>query len=104
MFYIYLNIRIIFAKLPFHKLSFKDIEFDKKVQEYCNNPKYKCPHYGHTWSCPPEAPYLENEVSNFHKFFLIYFELSLNDYVKKVKAKHPRRKEARIRSAVYHDN
>jgi predicted metal-binding protein len=90
--------------LPFAKIEFTDIVFDTKVQEYCNNPNYRCPHYGHSWSCPPEAPYLEEKVSKFERFFLVYFELDLNDYVKKIKAKHPRRREKRIRSAIYHDN
>jgi predicted metal-binding protein len=90
--------------MPSIEIKFENIVFDPLVQTYCNNPNYICPHFGHSWSCPPEAPYLEEIVSKFESFFLVYFELDLNEYVKKIKAKHPKRKENRIRSAVYHDN
>jgi predicted metal-binding protein len=75
--------------------------FDPKVQTLCVNPKFKCPNYGHSWACPPEAPYLENEVSKYHRFCLIFSKFDMNSYVKKQKIKHPRRSEINIRNRFY---
>lgn len=87
--------------MPSEKINFEDINFDPKVQTYCNNPNFKCPHYGHSWACPPETPYLEEEVSQYEKFFLVYYEFDLNEYIKKKKAKFPNRNEEKIRNSFY---
>lgn len=90
--------------MPFLKVELKDIIFDPKVQTYCVSPSYKCPSYGHSWACPPEAPYLEAEVAKFKEFYLIYYQLNLSDYIKKEKAKYPEKSEATIKNMVYTNN
>lgn len=90
--------------MPHIEISYKNIVFDKKVQTYCNNPKFKCPNYGHNWACPPEAPYLEKKVAQFKRFFLIYYQFDLNEYVKNEKIKHPKKSEERIRNQFYMKN
>ncbi|NVM34624.1 MAG: DUF2284 domain-containing protein [Candidatus Lokiarchaeota archaeon] len=78
--------------------------FDPKVQTYCVNPSFKCPSFGHSWACPPEAPYLEEEVSKYQKFFLLYVKFNLNEYIQKVQANHPKRSEETIRNEFFMKN
>ena len=87
--------------MPFLKIKLEDIIFDPKVQTYCVSPNYKCPSYGHSWACPPEAPYLEEFVSKFNEFFLIYYELDLNEYIAKEKGKNPDSSEESIKNELY---
>ena len=90
--------------MPFIEINFTDIIFDPKVQTYCVKPNFKCPSYGHSWACPPEAPYLEQEVSKYQKFFLIYVKYNLGSYTEKKKAKHPKRSEKSIKNAFFMKN
>jgi predicted metal-binding protein len=90
--------------LPFLEINFKDIIFDKKVQTYCINSEFKCPSYGHSWACPPEAPYLEEITSKHKKFYLIYVKFNLENYIEEEKLKHPKRKEESIRNAFFMKN
>ena len=85
------------------EIKFKQIAFDPEVQTYCNNPKFKCPHYGHSWCCPPEAPYLEDKVSQYKEFkiYLVYLQFDLKGYVEEIKDKHPKRRENKIRDSIY---
>ena len=64
--------------MPWIEIAKKDIVFDHKVQTYCNNPNFKCPNYGHSWACPPEAPYLEEKIKQFERFFLIYIKYDVD--------------------------
>ena len=91
-------------KIPNKEIRFTDIVFDPKVQTFCVNPKFKCPSYGHSWACPPEAPYLEEKVSSYQKFYLIYSKFDLRSYVKLKKDKHPKRSEDKIRNRFYLKN
>ena len=84
--------------MPFLEIKLGDIIFDPKVQTYCVSPNFKCPSYGHSWACPPEAPYLEEAVSKFNKFYLIYYELDVNEKIKIEKAKHPEMDEKKIKN------
>ena len=86
------------------EIKFDQIVFDPDVQSFCITPNFKCPHYGHSWCCPPEAPYLENKVSQFQKFFLIHFKFDLMSFIKEIKTKHPRRSVSRIRASIYRRN
>ncbi len=90
--------------MPYKEISFDQIVFDPEVQTYCNNPKFRCTNYAHFWTCPPEAPYLENEVSQFKKFYLIYYQFDVEAYVNKIKQKHPKRSEDRIKFSIYRKN
>ena len=90
--------------MPYLEIKLVDIFFDPKVQTYCVNPNFKCPIYGHSWACPPEAPYLEEEVSKYQKFFLVYVEFNLSQYIQTVKEKHPKRSEINIRNAFFMNN
>jgi predicted metal-binding protein len=90
--------------LPFLKINLKDIIFNPKVQFYCVNSNFKCPSYGHSWACPPEAPYLEQEVSKYVKFYLIFIKFNLSNYIEKKKIKHPTRNEKSIRNAFFMKN
>ncbi len=90
--------------MPFLEIKLGNIFFDPKVQTYCVNPNFKCPSYGHSWACPPEAPYLEEEVSRYQKFFLVYIRFNLRAYIQKIKAKHPKRSEITIRNKFFMKN
>jgi len=70
----------------------------------CISPSFTCPHYNHSHSCPPVAPYLEQEISKYSKFYLIYSRLNLSEYIKEKKAKHPKRSEQRIKYFFYMNN
>ncbi|MFW9902367.1 MAG: DUF2284 domain-containing protein [Candidatus Thorarchaeota archaeon] len=90
--------------MPFLEIKSVDIIFDPKVQTYCINPNFKCPNYGHSWTCPPEAPYLQEEVSSYNKFFLIYVKYDLSKYINEEKAKNPKRSAKKIRNAFFMKN
>ena len=87
--------------MPAIEINKEDIIFDPQVQTYCNNPKFKCPNYGHSWACPPIAPFLEKEVSQLNKFFLIYYKYDLRKHVNDVKSKNPDISEEKIRNDFY---
>jgi predicted metal-binding protein len=87
--------------MPCVEINYDDLIFDEQVQTYCNNPKFKCPNYGHSWACPPEAPYLEEEISKYKKYFLIYSEYDLKAHVDRVKLKKPKKSEDSIRNSFY---
>ncbi len=89
--------------LPYLEINRKDIIFDPKVQTYCVSPNFHCPSYGHSWTCPPVAPYLEEGVSHYHKFFLIYIQFDLKSYIEG-KKKYPRRSEESIRNRFFMKN
>jgi predicted metal-binding protein len=72
--------------LPFIEIEFRDIIFDSNVRSYCVNSTFQCPNYAHSWGCPPEAPYLEKLVSQFHRFF------------------NPKKSEVSIRNTLYMKN
>ncbi len=90
--------------MPFLEINLSDIVFDPKVQTYCVNPNFKCPSYGHSWACPPVAPYLEKDISQYTKFYLIYSILDLNEYIKKQKSKHPKKSKKRIKNKLFMNN
>ncbi len=71
--------------MPFIQIHCEDIYFDPKVQEMCISPSFKCPFYGHSWSCPPNSPYLEKVLSTYNEFYLIYSMFDLESYIKKEK-------------------
>ncbi|MFX0072886.1 MAG: DUF2284 domain-containing protein [Candidatus Hermodarchaeota archaeon] len=87
--------------MPFIQIQFKNIYFDCNVQKMCVSPAFTCPNYNHSWSCPPVAPYLEEEISTYKKYYLIYSQFNLESYVKEMKKKHPKRSEQRIKNAFY---
>lgn len=90
--------------MPFIEIKFRGIIFDPKVRSYCANSNFKCPSYAHSWACPPEAPYLEKQISKFQRFFLIYVKFDLEKYVKEIQVKHPKKSENSIRNALYMKN
>ncbi|NHJ22823.1 MAG: hypothetical protein EAX91_17910 [Candidatus Lokiarchaeota archaeon] len=71
--------------MPFAQIQYSDIHFDRQVQEMCVSPSFKCPFYGHSWSCPPNSPYLEKALSTYTDFYLIYSMFDLESYIKKEK-------------------
>ncbi|MFW9821961.1 MAG: DUF2284 domain-containing protein [Candidatus Thorarchaeota archaeon] len=87
--------------MPFLKVNFEDIIFDSKVQTYCVSSSFKCPSYGHSWACPPEAPFMEKKVAEFKVFYLIYYKLDLSEYVKDEQIKHPKKSEKSIKTMLY---
>ena len=90
--------------MPFLEVKLEDIIFDPNVQSYCVNSNFKCPSYGHSWACPPEAPYLEHEVSTYKKFYIVYVKFDLSAYIEEIKAKNPKRSEKSIRNAFFIKN
>jgi len=87
--------------MPHIKINFDDIVFDTKVQTLCISPQFKCPYYGHSWACPPEAPYMEEQISKYSKFFLIYSKFNLAEYLERKKKRHPKCSEQVIRNRFY---
>ncbi len=87
--------------MPHVKINFDDIVFDREVYSYCVNDKFTCPNYNHSYSCPPASTFLKDKVSQFKEFYLVYSKHDLDAHVKKVKEKHPKRKEERIKNAFY---
>lgn len=71
--------------MPYVQIKYNDIYFDAKVQEMCVSPSFRCPFYGHSWSCPPNSPYLEKVLSTYKEFYLIYSVFDLETYIKKEK-------------------
>ncbi len=74
------------------------------MQTYCVSSNFKCPSYGHSWACPPEAPYLKNKISEYERFFLIFIKFNLLSYIQEEKANHPQKTEISIRNAFYMKN
>jgi predicted metal-binding protein len=72
-------------KMPSIQIQYEDLYFDPKVQEMCISPSFKCPFYGHSWSCPPNSPYLEKALSTYKEFYLIYSMFDLETYIKEEK-------------------
>jgi predicted metal-binding protein len=64
--------------VPWKEITRDQILFDPVIQTLCNNPKFKCPNYGHNWACPPHAPYLEKDIMTHNKFYLIYCRIDMN--------------------------
>ena len=87
--------------MPYKEIKFEQIMFDREVQNYFITPKFECPNYGHFWTCPPEAPYLEEEISNYSRFFLIYYKFDLKKYIKKVHMKNSKIKELDLKISLY---
>lgn len=71
--------------MPFIQIQYKDIHFNSKVQEMCISPSFKCPFYGHSWSCPPNSPFLEKALSTYKDYYLIYSKFDLESYINKEK-------------------
>jgi predicted metal-binding protein len=90
--------------MPYREISYDDIIFDTNVQTLCITPEFKCPYYAHSWACPPEAPYMEEKISKYSKFFLIYSKFDLASYVKRKKKHHPKRNKQVIRNRFYVKN
>jgi predicted metal-binding protein len=87
--------------MPYLEIEKEYIIFDPEVQTYCNNSEFKCPNYNHSWACPPVSPYLEEEVSTYKKFFLIYYKFDLDTYISEVKQIHPDRSIEKILQSFY---
>ena len=85
------------------EIAREKIIFDPKVQTYCNNPRFKCPNYGHNWACPPEAPYLDNILTKYTYFFLVYEKFDLKAYISEKKSRFPNRSEEKIKNAFYRE-
>lgn len=86
--------------MPYLEIILRDLIFDPKVQTYCISTNFKCPSYGHSWACPPEAPYLEEFVSKFNKFYLIYYKLNLNEHIDKIKDNYPEMSESQLKNKL----
>lgn len=63
--------------MPWKEIRKEDLVFSPEMQTYCDQPEFKCPNYGHKWTCPPEAPYLEKEIMKYNHFYLIYIKKDL---------------------------
>lgn len=71
--------------MPYFEINYADLYFDPKVQEMCISPSFRCPFYEHSWSCPPNSPYLEKTLSTYNEFYLIYSIFDLETYIKNEK-------------------
>jgi len=90
--------------MPSQQINCDDIIFDPEVQKLCINDNFRCPYYNHSWACPPETPYMKEEISKYYKFFLVYTKFDLASYIKKQKRKSPYRSEQTIRNRFYLKN
>jgi predicted metal-binding protein len=90
--------------LPYLEVNLKDIIFDPKVQTYCINSNFKCPSYGHSWACPPEAPYLEQELMTYERFFLIFTKFNLKIHIETQKVKQPKKSKETLLNAFFMKN
>jgi len=89
--------------MPYAQIQYEDVYFDPKVQEMCISPSFKCPFYGHSWSCPPNAPYLEKALATYTDFYLIYSMFDLESYINKEKERTGR-SEFFIKNTFYLTN
>ena len=89
--------------MPFVQISYDDLYFDPKVQEMCVAKSFTCPYYKHSWSCPPAAPYLENQIAKYDEYYLIYSRFDLEQYIKQEKKKNPKRSELFIKSNFFYN-
>lgn len=89
--------------MPYVQINYKDLYFNLEVQEMCKSSSYKCPSYNHSWSCPPVAPYLEEQIGNYEEYYLIYTRLDLEEYIEKEKKKNPNRSELYIKSNYFYN-
>jgi predicted metal-binding protein len=87
--------------MPFVKIQYEDIFFDPMVQEMCISKNFICPYYNHSWSCPPAAPYLENQIASYEEYYLIYWKFDLQNYIEEEKKKNPKRSERYIKTKYY---
>ena len=90
--------------MPIKEIKIENIVISPEVQAYCNNPGFQCPNYGHSWCCPPNAPYMEERISIFKRFYLVYYQFEIDPHVKKIQAKHPNRSRKKIINSLYNKN
>lgn len=89
--------------MPYVQINYSDLYFNPDVQEMCKSSSFKCPFYSHSWSCPPVAPYLEEKIRTYEKFYLIYIRIDLEEYIKQEKKKNPKRSELYIKSNFFYN-
>jgi hypothetical protein len=87
--------------LPYLEVKLSDIIFDPNVQTYCMSSNFICPSYGHSWACPPEAPFLEQPITKYNRFFLIFIKFNLETYIETQKVIHPKRSKKRLMNAFF---
>ena len=87
--------------MPSIKINFHNIMFDPEVQNYCNKEDFKCPNYAHSWACPPETPFLEEVVSTYSEFYLIYYDFDLKYYIEENLKKNPKLTRKKVLSKFY---
>ncbi|MFX0140805.1 MAG: DUF2284 domain-containing protein, partial [Candidatus Hodarchaeota archaeon] len=82
-----------FTEIKVQKIKKETIYFNKNVREYCKL-KYKghpngCPNYNNNKLCPPQSPYLENEIlNNYNYYYLIYAVFNLKEYKEEMRKIH----------------
>jgi len=74
------------------------------VYSYCINSNFKCPNYGHSWSCPPAAPFLKEELSHYNQFYLIFYKFDIKAQVKEMLEKNPTLTEEKIEFSLLQKN
>ncbi len=87
--------------MPVAEIKYEDLVFDPAVQKMCVTPKFTCPSYGHSWACPPEAPFMKETLAKYRKFYLVYVGINLDDYVLAQRKKHPRWTDESMRNSVF---
>ncbi len=83
------------------QIKYEDIVFDRNVYSYCKNQNFTCPNYDHSWACPPASPFLKERLSEFQQFFLIGIKFDLENYIKEIQKKYPRRSREIIINKLY---
>ncbi|GAB4329839.1 MAG: hypothetical protein Kow0069_37490 [Promethearchaeota archaeon] len=58
--------------MPVEEVEYSRLVFDRRVRQACVTPRFACPHHGHSWACPPAAPYMEDALKEYDRLFLVH--------------------------------
>lgn len=78
---------------------------DYRAREWCklpypNHPK-GCPNYGKRFSCPPQAPRIEDWTDLYKKMWFVYVTFNLEEHAELMLLRHPRWTERQARCLLY---
>jgi len=89
----------------FVKINPKDIDFSKKIQNYCLLPydghKKGCPNYKKKDGCPPGLPLIDKLIDFEREIYVIYTEFEIGKHAEKMKANLPNWSEKKLYCCLY---
>lgn len=87
--------------MPSCEISHADVVFDPATREMCVTPAFHCPHYGHSWACPPAAPYMEETLREYARLFVVWAGTDLAARLEEARRARPGWSEERRRARVH---